>query len=89
MAANRVSKTMTGTYIDAIHALGHYPDWWDGHTFDHAPLIWLLGYSGEKCRDLLQKPIFGRRDDSGWIGGLIPSEYILDHESMTTDPRYR
>ena len=86
MAANRVGKTMTGTYIDAIHALGQYPDWWDGHTFDHAPLIWLLGYSGEKCRDLLQKPIFGRRDDSGWIGGLIPPEYILDHESMTGTP---
>ena len=70
MAANRVGKTMTGTYMDSIHALGHYPDWWDGYAFDHAPLIWLLGYSGEKCRDLLQKPIFGRRDDSGWIGFL-------------------
>lgn len=86
MAANRVGKTMTGTYMDSIHALGHYPDWWDGYAFDHAPLIWLLGYSGEKCRDLLQKPIFGRRDDSGWIGGLIPPEYILDHESMTGTP---
>ena len=26
MAANRVGKTMTGTYMDSIHALGHYPD---------------------------------------------------------------
>ena len=86
MAANRVGKTMTGTYIDAIHALGHYPDWWDGYAFDHAPLIWLLGYSGEKCRDLLQKPIFGRREDDSWVGGLIPPEYILGHESMTGTP---
>ena len=83
MAANRVGKTMTGTYVDTIHALGHYPDWWDGHAFDHAPLIWLLGYSGEKCRDLLQTPIFGRRIENRWEGGLIPPEYILEHESMT------
>lgn len=83
MAANRVGKTMTGTYIDTIHALGHYPDWWDGHAFGHGPLIWLLGYSGEKCRDLLQTPIFGRRVENSWVGGLIPPEYILDHESMT------
>ena len=86
MAANRVGKTMTGTYIDAIHALGQYPDWWDGHAFDHAPLLWLLGYSGEKCRDLLQKPIFGIRKENEWVGGLIPPEYILDHESMTGTP---
>ena len=83
MAANRVGKTMTGTYIDTIHALGHYPDWWDGHVFNQAPLIWLLGYSGEKIRDLLQTPIFGRRVENNWIGGLIPPEYILEHESMT------
>ncbi|OTG65827.1 terminase large subunit domain-containing protein [Acinetobacter silvestris] len=86
MAANRVGKTMTGTYIDTMHALGHYPDWWDGHTFNHAPLIWLLGYSGEKIRDLLQAPIFGRRIENEWRGGLIPPEYILEHESMTGTP---
>ncbi|EPG2127347.1 terminase large subunit domain-containing protein [Acinetobacter baumannii] len=86
MAANRVGKTMTGTYVDTIHALGHYPDWWDGHTFDKAPLIWLLGYSGEKIRDLLQTPIFGRRIENNWTGGLIPPEYILEHESMTGTP---
>ena len=83
MAANRVGKTMTGTYVDTIHALGHYPDWWDGHVFNHGPLIWLLGYSGEKCRDLLQTPIFGRRVENKWVGGLIPPEFILEHESMT------
>lgn len=86
MAANRVGKTMTGTYIDAIHALGDYPDWWDGHRFEHAPLIWCLGYSGEKTRDLLQEPIFGRRQDDSWIGGLIPPDRIIGHEAMTGTP---
>lgn len=39
IAANRIGKTWTGTYMDAIHALGEYPDGWVGHKFDHAPLI--------------------------------------------------
>lgn len=79
MAANRVGKTMTGTYIDAIHALGEYPNGWEGHTFTHAPMEWLLGYSGEKIRDLLQKPLFGTLNEGMFSGGgLIPLDRIVD-----------
>lgn len=81
IAANRVGKTDTATYIDAIHAMGDYPDNWDGYRFDHAPLIWCLGYSGEKCRDLLQAPILGRKTDNGWEGGLIPGDGIISTEA--------
>ncbi|WP_261640833.1 hypothetical protein [Erwinia mallotivora] len=83
IAANRVGKTDTATYIDAIHALGDYSDEWPGHKFDPAPLIWILGYSGEKCRDLLQTPLIGREIDGRWSGGLIPGDLIVDVESMT------
>lgn len=86
IAANRIGKTMTGTYMDAIHALGDYPDEWEGHCFDHAPLIWCLGYSGEKVRDLLQTPIIGRKDGDTFVGGLIPPERIIGYESMTGTP---
>lgn len=86
IAANRVGKTDTATYVDAIHAMGDYPDGWTGHKFDHAPLIWILGYSGEKCRDLLQAPIIGRKTDNGWEGGLIPGELIVSVEPMTGTP---
>lgn len=86
IAANRTGKTDTGTGIDAIHAMGDYPEGWNGHRFDHAPLIWCLGYSGEKCRDLLQTPILGRRTDNGWEGGLIPGELIVDTEPMQGTP---
>jgi phage terminase large subunit-like protein len=86
IAANRIGKTMTGTYMDAIHALGDYPEEWEGHRFDHAPLIWCLGYSGEKTRDLLQTPIVGRKDGDQFIGGLIPPERIVGYESMTGTP---
>lgn len=86
IAANRIGKTYTGTYVDAIHALGDYPDDWPGHRFDHAPLIWCLGFSGEKTRDLLQAPIVGRKDGDNFIGGLIPPDRILGYESMVGTP---
>lgn len=86
IAANRIGKTYTGTYIDACHAMGDYPDDWDGHRFEHPPLIWCLGYSGEKTRDLLQAPIVGRKDGADFTGGLIPPELIHSYESMPGTP---
>lgn len=83
MAANRVGKTRTGLTIDAIHLLGDYPDDWGGHRFDHAPLCWLLGYSMEKTRDLLQKPLFGTLEQGKLTGGLIPADRIVGHLSAT------
>lgn len=78
VAANRIGKTYTGTYIDALHALGDYPDDWEGHRFDHAPLIWVLGYSGEKLRDLLQQPLVGSISEGSCDGGLIPQDRVVD-----------
>lgn len=78
MAANRVGKTETGTYVDAIHALGEYPAGWTGHRFEHAPLIWILGYSGEKLRDLLQHPLIGSYSEGSCDGALIPADRVLD-----------
>lgn len=78
MAANRIGKSYTGTYIDACHALGEYPDDWEGHKFDHPPLIWVLGYSGEKLRDLLQFPLVGSVSEGQCDGGLIPQDRIVD-----------
>ena len=70
-AANRIGKTYTGTYIDSIHLMGIYPDDWEGYKFDHGVLAWLLGYSGEKTRDLLQQELFGRIVGGQLTGGLM------------------
>ena len=78
MAANRVGKTYTGCYIDAVHLTGRYPDWWDGHRYDHPPLYWILGYSGDKCRDLLQQAIFGAYSNKIFTGALITNDQIID-----------
>jgi phage terminase large subunit-like protein len=43
----------------------------------------LLGYSGEKTRDLLQKKLFGRLKDGKFEGGYIPSDQIVDYIGMS------
>lgn len=85
-AANRIGKTFTGTYIDAIHLLGDYPDDWQGYRFTHAPLVWCLGYSGEKTRDLLQSEIFGDYIENAFTNGLVPPDRIVSWKSMTGTP---
>lgn len=87
MAANRVGKTYTGCLVDSIHATGKYPDDWEGHRFESPPLIWVLGYSGEKIRDLLQRPIVGNYSVGSLEGGLIPVELIADSLPMMGTPR--
>lgn len=83
IAANQVGKSRTGVGIDAHHLTGDYPEDWDGYVFDFAPLCWLLGYSGEKTRDLLQTKLFGRLVGQAFEGGLIPAERIVDYKSMS------
>jgi phage terminase large subunit-like protein len=77
-------NSRTGCIIDAYHLLGDYPEDWDGHKYDFPPLIWCLGYSGEKTRDLLQKKIVGDLDASKkeLTGGFIPKNRILNYKSM-------
>jgi phage terminase large subunit-like protein len=82
MAANQVGKSELGRIIDAIHLTGEYPDDWQGERFDFPPLWWLLGYSGEKTRDLLQHHIFGRLENQQLSGGLIPKDRIVGYLSM-------
>ena len=83
MAANQVGKSRTGCLIDAFHLTGDYPEDWTGHKFKSPPMCWLLGYSGEKTRDLLQLKLFGRLEGNNWTGGLIPANKIIDHRAMS------
>lgn len=88
-AANQIGKTYLGTFMDSVHAMGIYPDEWDGHVFDNPPTIWCLGYSGVKVKDLIQEPLFGIRTNSFFTGGLIPQSKIVmgGWESMTGTPK--
>lgn len=83
MAANQVGKSLTGCVIDAFHLTGDYPENWSGHKFEKAPVCWLLGYSGEKTRDLLQLKLFGEFESGKFAGGLVSADRILGFKSMT------
>ena len=86
MAANQVGKSLTGCVIDSFHLTGEYPESWEGHKYVKPPMCWLLGYSGEKTRDLLQRKLFGRFTGGKFEGGLITADKILDHRAMTGTP---
>ena len=85
-AANQIGKTFTGTYIDAVHLTGDYPEEWPGHKFDRQIVMWGLGYSMEKTRDLLQTALFGNYINGEFVGGLVPKERIVSWESATGTP---
>ena len=69
--------------MDAYHLTGDYPADWEGIKFEFAPMCWLLGYSGEKTRDLLQTKLFGRLTNQTFEGGLIMADRIVDYKSMS------
>ncbi len=83
IAANQVGKSRTGCDIDSFHLTGEYPDDWEGHKFEAPPMCWLLGFSGEKTRDLLQHKLFGRYIENEFEGGYVSKDKILDHRAMT------
>lgn len=85
-AGNQIGKTFLGTYIDACHLMGEYPDGWEGHKFDFAPMCWGLGYSMEKTRDLLQTALFGKYSGKQFEGGLVPKDRIVGWETATGTP---
>jgi len=81
-AANQIGKTRVGTTIDAYHLTGEYPEDYPGYKFDSPPVIWCLGYSMEKSRDLLQNALFGAyTPQQGFDGGLISADKIISWES--------
>lgn len=81
-AANQIGKTRIGTTIDAFHLTGDYPEDYPGVRFDHPPVVWCLGYSMEKTRDLLQTALFGTYNTAtGFSGGLISADRIHLWES--------
>ena len=85
-AANQIGKTFTGTFVDAVHLTGDYPEGWEGYKFDRQITMWGLGYSMEKTRDLLQTALFGNYVGQQLEGGLVPKDRIVSWESATGTP---
>lgn len=81
MAANRVGKTVGGSFETACHLTGEYPGWWPGRQFDSPVRFWAAGKTNETTRDIVQTSLLGQILGSGqskrFSGtGIIPGKSI-------------
>lgn len=83
MAANRVGKTVSGSFETTCHLTGLYPKWWDGRRFDHPIRAWAAGKTNETSRDIVQTELLGavlpaaKGRNKGFSGtGMIPGRLI-------------
>lgn len=74
MAANRVGKTVVGSYEATVHLTGEYPHWWTGHRFPGPVDGWAGSDTGETTRDIVQLALMGSPGDFGT--GAIPHRVI-------------
>lgn len=75
--ANQIGKSTCGAAETAMHLTGRYPEWWDGHVFEH-PVEWMASSNtNETTRDRCQKELFGDPSDRTSFGtGMVPKEDI-------------
>jgi len=78
LAGNRTGKTYCGCIEDAIHLTGVYPDWWEGHKFNHPIVAWVASENYEITRNVLQFKLIGGYSQNGAkTVGLIHSSLIF------------
>lgn len=80
-AANRIGKTLAGSYETTCHLTGRYPDWWEGRRFKRPVRAWAAGKTSETTRDILQTNLLGtpivHGGHKGFSGtGVIPGNLI-------------
>lgn len=87
VAANRCGKSFAGTYADACHLTGLYPDWWPGRRFPKPIKAWVGGKTYETTRTILQAALLGdvlgshaSKRLSGT--GIVPG-HLIDHGSVS------
>lgn len=76
VAANRIGKTIAGSFETAIHLTGRYPHWWEGKVFDEPGAWYAAGTTLETTRDIVQLELMGAGDAYGT--GMIPACDIDD-----------
>lgn len=87
MAGNQLGKTVAGGAEWAMHATGRYPDWWEGATFQKAPILWAGSVTGEATRDNPQRILVGPPPISdAWGTGFIPKDALLGYDKAMGVP---
>ena len=84
IAANRVGKTICGSYCVKVWTTGIYPDWWEGKFFPGATNGWCAGDTSETVRDIIQLELLGPPGELGT--GMLPADSIIRKTPRTGVP---
>lgn len=79
IAGNRSGKSYSASNEVAMHLTGNYPDWWEGHRFENAPMVYVAGEDWTQNAEAMQTALFGTSDvkDKEAVGtGSIPRDNI-------------
>ena len=73
ICANQIGKTTAGAAEAAYHALGEYPDWWEGVRYECPVIILCCGVSNDSTKRIIQMELLGGiKGTSDWGTGMIP-----------------
>jgi phage terminase large subunit-like protein len=82
-AGNGVGKSESGTFEDACHLTGDYPDWWPGVRFPHPVNMWIASETGVLSRDVVQSKLCGPYGVVSAFGtGMIPKNRFADKPTL-------
>lgn len=74
---NRTGKTHCGTYEDALHLIGLYPEWWEGKRYDQPISMWVATDTAKNTRDILQEKFCGMPGVPQMLGtGMLPIDFF-------------
>lgn len=74
MAANRIGKSICGSFELTCHLTGDYPKWWTGRRFEGPIKAWAIGKDARAVRDTAQKELIGPIGE--WGTGMIPAHRL-------------
>jgi len=73
ICANQIGKTTAGAAEVTYHALGEYPDWWEGRRFTKPVTILCAGVSNDSTKRIIQNELVGSPYGTpNWGTGMIP-----------------
>ena len=74
--ANGVGKSYSVCWEAAAHAMGDYPDWYDGRKFDRPVEIWVGAIDADQQRIGVQMHLLGRDLEMNLGTGFIPKSKL-------------
>lgn len=79
IGGNKTGKTYCAAFEVAMHLTGKYPDWWQGHRFEHPVQCLVAGPSSQVVRDVPQRELMGAPENMEMQGeGAIPRGDIVN-----------